>query len=576
MNDPSLSPANAATGIQEAYSAGRRWVALLLMSLFGWLVSAAPVLLFRFFPTQDGPAHYNTAMALAWFESDAGTLFRHYLELRPVQWANRASSAAMTWAAGLGFVPDAERAAWLAIFALFCLTASANLALLRRDAPAFAPLLFVILAGELANLGFMNFLIGMALFTQSAFLIGYGLRRPSWRWICGLLALSWATYLAHPLAGLALGAAAGPVGVCYLVLAILARRPGASRFMRLDASLSPLVPLGCALACLLLLALAAHDALPQVGRFVANTADEFARAGSAHADDGPLRRLLKLLSLSYFVSFSPADFAVSGVFGFAAAWLTWQRLRDARRRVLGLGDCWLAAILALALLATLVPRRFEAFLPERMTGCLLILLVLWLATQPLDRAAYRRLLAVGLALNAGFLLWRLEWTARIEPILAEYASVGAAIPDGTSVVTINNLPHGLQQNCGHLQERRLPCRFRPTVHFMGRVVGRRPIVLLSNYQFWAASGFFPLAVREPWSGYAHYAERIVPQVAKLLEQRPADVVVVWDEQTARGAADEQFKAEVAAILPHYRKVFTSRPTGAGTIFIRAADSTADF
>ena len=575
MDDASLPPPHPAAGGQRTHAGTRRWAALLGMSLFGWLVCSGPALLFRFFPTQDGPAHYNTAIALAWFESGAGALFRRYLELRPAQWANQASSAAMAWAASLGLVPDVERAAWLVIFALFSLVASANLALLRRDAIAFAPLLFVILASGMTNLGFMNFLVGVALFTQSAFVIGYGLRRPSWRWVGLLLGLSLATYLAHPLAGLALGAAAGPVAACYLALAILARRPGAGRFVRLDAGFSPLLPLGCALACLLLLALAAHDALPQVGRFVASTAREFAGTASANADDGPVRRIFKLLSLSYFVSFSPADFAVSGAFGLTAAWLVWRRLRDARRRVLGLGDCWLGAILALAILSTLIPRRFEAFLPERMMGCLLIVFVIWLATQPLDRGAYRRLLAAGLALNAGFLVWRLDWTASIEPILDEYASLGAAIPDGTTLVALDSPQSGLQQNCAHLQQRRLPCRFRPTTHFMGRVIGTRPIVQLSNYQFWTASGFFPLAARKPWSGYAHYADLIVPQVADLLQRRPADVVVVWDDQTALGTPDEQFKADAAAMLSHYRKVFTSQPTGAGTVYVRQAEPTSD-
>lgn len=555
------------------------WFAIVLI-LFGTLVSIGPAFMTGVLPSQDGPAHLNTALTVAGLENDAAPFFARYFRFRSTPLPNQLSQVAMSWIAGKSLALDPELTVWLAIFASFAAVSVVNLLLLRRRAVAVAPLLFMIMAGCLTTFGFLNFLIGMALFAQSVFVIQYGLRRPSIRWMVCLLVLTVATYIAHPLAGLALGATAGGVGATYLILAAISRHSALGRFVRASDRFSPLLPIGCGLACLLLLAMAFNDGESQFGRLLVSTSAAGPHLPAAIGEESRLKRLFKLVSLYHFVSYSPADFAFSGGFGAILGWLGWRRLRALPRWGLTAEDSLFGALAILGCLAILVSPKFERFFPERMNACMLIVLVVWLATHRLDRRTGRRVLAAGLALNCAFLLWRLDWTARINTVLAEYASVGAVLPPHSSLVAIQDqLPLG-DQSCARLRWRQLPCRFAPTLHFAGRVVGGQQISLLTNYQLRPTAGFFPLALRQPWSAYLPFISslevwpdaasegELLPAAKDLFELLPADVVVTWDDNTVVGTPDPRFAATVRALLPGYRKIFTSRPTGAASVYVK--------
>ena len=556
-----------------------------MMVVFGVVVMALPVVSFPYVATQDGGGHYNTAMVLARLESGAGTFFDHYFQLRPTPLANQFASRVMAWLAQLGFAAAAERIAWLLIFTAFSAVVVGNLWILRRDASVYALMFFPIFMGSLVNMGFMNFLFGMVLFTQSLFWLQFGLRRPSIVWSSGMLLLAIAAYIAHPLAGFALGACAGSFAAGYLALWALTAR---GRAVRVEGSFSLLVPLGCGLACVALVALAASDALPQIKRFIGSLSSGYSVRPSpsslaAPVVDGLRQRAIDVLGFSNFVSYSPADYCFSAAFALVAIWLAWRRVREyMRERVLRQDDVWLASIALLFVLAMVVSRRFELFLPQRLSACLICVGALWLSTTQLDRAATRWLLLIGLTMNAGFLLWRLDWTESITKVLAEYASVGPHLPDNVTLLSIRSPVAHHQSYCRAIRPRRLPCEFRPALHFMANVIGERNIALLSNYQLDPQTGFFPIAARRPWSQYVRYARiyenwprppdpiepYVVDDIVDLLERNPVDVIVTWDEFWVTGGPERAFPEAAQAALRNYTKVFTSSPLGVASVYIR--------
>ncbi len=540
-----------------------------LLFVLGLATTALPILAFRWLPTQDGGAHYNTAMALADLGSGRHTLLSQIFVRRSIPLSNQLSSQIMAWAAELGWAGYAERMVWLLIFVGFAAAVVGNLWLMKREA-AFALLLFPIFDGVLVNLGFINYVIGLLLFVQSAFLLEIGTRNPSIVWISGLGALAAATYLAHPLAGLALAAIAGPFAASYLV------RWHRASGLRRDPSFSPLVPLGCAFAAAIPASLAVQEAFPQIVRFFRTTASSVSGAAPAPAPfsspDTLHDRILDLAGLG-FVSYSPADYLFALGFALVILWLggRWLRAR--------VWDDWLASIATLLILAIIVPRSFEQFLPERLLACLLAITVIWLASVPLDRRAAWRLFAAGLLLNGAFLLWRLQWSADIETVLTEYASVAPAIPDDSTLLSIRTAPTYLQLNCRAIRKRELPCNFKPTLDFVGEIIADRDVALLSNYQLRPQAGFFPIALRPPWNFYERFNVAfehwppppelgLLPDLVALVERTPPDVIVTWDERRATGAAEDTMSSAASPLLQHYTRVFTSQPLGAGAVYVR--------
>lgn len=240
-------------------------------------------------------------------------------------------------------------------------------------------------------------------------------------------------------------------------------------------------------------------------------------------------------------------------------------------------DNWLGSIAALLALALIVPRQFEYFTPDRLFACVLAVVVIWLASTRLDCTAWRILFAAGFLLNAGFLLWRLQWSASINAILSEYASVAPFIPDDTGLISVRTSASYLQLYCRAVRPRQLPCGFKPTLHFMGEIVGARPIALLTNYQLQPDAGFFPIGLRARWSEYLRlnrpfeawppppeHASDLAYATA-LIERRPTNVII-----TSTGAPTGLFPAAAESLLADYRKVFTSSPLGAATVYVRNA------
>ncbi len=551
-----------------------------LLFAFGIIVSALPILSSHYVLTQDGASHYNLAADAAGLESTASSFFSRYFVFRPFHLSNQLVARFMIWTDAFGHGERAERVAWMVIFTAFSAVVAGNLWILRRDAVVFSLMFFPIFSGQLINYGFMNYVIGVVLFIQSAFLLQYGLSRPSTRWMIAFIAVAAATYAAHPIAGLILAATIGPFGIAYIVSWKMVP------WGRSSESFSILIPAGCMLACGVVGALAVYDALPQIVDFLAIAGRGASGAPAAialAAQDSWRQRLIDVVGLSYFVSYSPGDYLFSLLFGFVVGWLILRRLLEFRRKPgWRQEDNWLASVASLLILSLVVPRHVEYFLPERLSASLLSILLLWLASDRLGRRVFTTFAIVGLLLNTGFCAWRLQWTASIDGILDEYASVAPFIPENTSVIVMTTSPSYLQSNCQAVRARALPCRFRPTLNFMGGVLAGRPVAFLSNYQLRTESGFFPVSLRAPWDQYARYildfqrwpptpdarGQAVLAGAASLIESNPPDIIVTWDERIATGAATGLFPAAAELLSQNYTRVFTTLPLGAASVYVK--------
>ncbi len=557
----------------------------LLMTVFGWLVTALPAVVLPYFPTQDGPAHLNTTLVWSALSSGGNGLFARYFELQPVPLTNRLATWLIAAAARVVQAPFAGNAAWITVFGVFVATVTVNLAIIGQRAIAFAPLFLAVVVGFLTSMGFMNFVIALAPFAQTVFLVNRGSRRAPARWVLAVLVCSAVTYIAHPLAGLGLAAALGPFAVGYLALGAVAAWPRARRLVRVEGTFYWRVPLACGLACLLLFLLALHDARQQMETYLLLAEHALTPApAEGMPASGPMSRLLKLLSFAYLVSFSALDFVFAAMFGLVVTVLGWRRIRAFHTdRRLRLADSWLAAMVTLVALIVVAPRRIEYFLPDRLAACLLLVVILWLATHWLDRLTFRRLLVAGIVLNIGMLLWRLDRAAAIDTTLAEYASVGAVLPEGATVIALSSKGAA---GCSTVVVSPLPCRFQPTAHFIGRVIAGRQIAWLSNYQLASTAGYFPVALRESWADLdpmisaglaslrwdtpqsAAATNRLVEGLADLLRRKPVDAIVVWDDAVAQGNPASPLLAGIAPALTLYRETFVSKPLGAARVYLR--------
>lgn len=562
-----------------------RFVAPVGLAVFGIFVLLLPAIVYRYLPSQDGPAHVNTAFALAKLHRHSSALFEHLFARRSGPISNAIATDIMTWSAIVGPALSPYKVIWGVIATLFVGTVTLNLARVPGNALCFAPFAYLILAhGVLAQLGFVNFLVGVVVFAQTIFLIQHGLadRRPR-GWAALTLLSCGLTYLAHPLAGFALGATLGSFAAAYAALAWARRRSG-------EQAYHLIVPIVCVLGCALLLACALWDDSSQLSRLLAASHDAGTAAAMPTAltpeATSTLVRLRRLITLTSFVSYSVVDRVVASLFGGAMAWLIVRRLRRIRQDPLKPADAWLFSVLGLAVLAIIVPPSFEQYFAHRLSTCLMLVLVLWAAAQRESSEALKAVLVLGLVLNVGALIERMTWTARINAVLEEFATIAPVIPAGATVLAVHDADLN-PASCISLEQTRalLPCGFRPTLHFVGEVIGGKNIALVSNYQLRTDAGFFPLSLRSPWATYVPFIDALdnwalpddpadtsvlLKSLRGTLQCLPPDIIVAWSDARVREQSGTRFARDLAPIVAGYRRVFTSPPLGAAVVYRREA------
>jgi hypothetical protein len=474
--------------------------------LLFWAVVAlylVPVWAFPYLPTQDGPEHLSSALAL----KDYGTAGTRYDDFFSIRFGPLPNWLAHLLLAGLMFlVPPLLAEKLLVTFYVVSFAASARYFLTALGGAgrplAAAALLFVF--GRCFWLGFYNFCLSLVLFWL---ILGYVVRRrenfgPRQALVLGLLFLL--AYFSH-LFGFLL--AAGGAGW----LAITARPRPLRRLAWVGLAALPAVGLGIWF-------------LAGNGFFVSRAAGRLGEAPLAWlSGEGGLERLgLELLSIQWQI-FEPqaGGYLAVGLglwlFLAALALLTLGQGRDQTRP-----PVWPVATLGLLLflLYFLVPDHLGAdphstehggFLKSRLA---LLPPLLWLACFPMPRLlAARRLLGGALALLLCLnLALVLGYCQRANRDLAEYTAGIGSVGPGRVIfaLTPDDQPRPVAD---------------PLLHAAGYYVLATGGVNLENYQ--PATNHFPLLFRPGIArGCGDFAD--YPNAAAV------DVVLDWNSSLAAG------------------------------------------
>jgi hypothetical protein len=416
------------------------------------LASVAALWSVAWFPSQDGPAHVDSANVLRLYLQPAREDIRVQYRLLAEPVPNLTGQALLAALLGVLAPPAAEKALLSAY--LILLPLAFRYALRAAGGGGLAALLALPFAwSRLFHWGFHNFNWGLVFLLVA---LGYWLRHRDRllgaRWL-GLLGLGLLLHFTH------LGAVAPAL---FLIGTLAAWRvavdaPDVGRALR------------CALATGLALLPAALVAWPYSQR----------QGGVLTAPADLATPLGRLLTFDVLVSHTAKEGLVATLLAALCGGLFLLALggRWGRRRELADG-LWLgAAGLALLYLFTQGVDAQRLFLPERLAVLAPLVALLWLGTRTLPKA-----LRVGAAVLAAVLaLAQVSLHAasyrRLEPYVADYLSAGPVVEPGDTLLALSYAPMGFDR-----KGRPLSLHVAAFAHTSGFLAAERGAIDLGNYQ----------------------------------------------------------------------------------------------
>lgn len=457
----------------------RRWFNDPANLIFAGLLLAnlLPLWCFRFFPSQDGPAHLENAVILREYANARWPAVRTFYTINPNPDPNWLTHLVL---AGLMFVVPpsvAEKLMLSGYVILLPLALRYAVRAVRPEAHFLAVLAFPFVPNLFLHMGFYNFCYSLPLFF---FVVGYWLRhrdRFGWREALGLMLLGLLLYFGHLVS---LAAAWVLIGVVALWLTALDVWLGTFSWAALRSRV--LLP---AFAFLPTVILALHFLLRQGEGQPATRNGESAWA--------------ILLRLEALVSFDAKEVlvALSVVAGFVlvTTYLLTARPRPVRAAA---EDGLLVAAVVFLLLYFLMPAALAGglFVNYRLTLYPFFALILWFAAQPTAHRAKAAVLALGAGSTVALGLLHFSAFARLNTALAEYVSVADLVEPGRTLLPLSFSHVGLG-----LDGKDLSARVGPFRHAAGYVAAERHIIDLANYE--ANTSYFPVRYRPEVNPYLH-------------------------------------------------------------------------
>jgi hypothetical protein len=426
-------------------------------TLFLALLAAhlVPVWGFRYFPSQDGPAHLENAAILRDYHDPNRPLLRTFYHLNADPVPNWFSHLLLAGLLNVALPLVAEKVLLTVYWTLLPLAVRYAVRSVRPDAGYLAVLAFPFADNLFLHMGFYNFCFSLAFYFL---VVGYWLRHREHfdvRRTLVLAALVMVLYFCHLVAVAAAGLTVG-VGVLW------------QRFRGRSA-----VPL---LAFIPAVLLGAWFVWRQAG-----AADKNVEAGLA-------ARLLGLVQLEALVSFNTLEGLVSMALG-VSLWLIFAVLLfvKIRKRRWVAGDEMLLCVAAFAVAYFLAPDATAggSFLYMRLGLFPYFALILWLAAQPVG-PRFRWGVQLG-ATAAALVLLALHVGSyrQLNGLLDEYLGVTGLIEPETTLVSIS-FDHAGRGADGQ----RLSVRVGAFRHAAGYIAAERGVVDLLNYE--AETGYFPV------------------------------------------------------------------------------------
>lgn len=466
--------ANAATPGQRFRAWWRDGDNVLFAALL--VLHLAPIWAFTYFPSQDGPAHLNSANIVRLYHRLEGAALREYFTLNTRPEPNWAGYLAL---AGLmDVVPPltAEKILLTACVTLLMLSIRYALRAVRPGAAWLGVLGFPLATSYLLHVGFYNFACSLPVFFWT---VGFWLRRrerAGWGAVLGLMLLSVALFFCHIVSVLAAALALG-IATAWRV-ALDARRGALWRGLR-DRAL----PVAVALLPAAVLAVVF-----------------FMRQGVGNVWHwSPWLLAAKLATLYWLVSFQPAEavFMVVLVTVFAVVVVRNVRAKQKSGEWCA-DDGWLAVAVVCFVLYFLMPEEVAGggVVTARLALFAFFALLVWFGTLTFSAAMRRAVRAIGALVAVALVGMHTLTFARTNALLADYCSVASHVESGRTLLALSF------DHQGHTPDGRLVShRVKPFSHASGYIAVLAGAVDLTNYE--GRASYFPIAYRPALNPYVH-------------------------------------------------------------------------
>jgi hypothetical protein len=487
--------------------------------LFLLLATIAPVWCFRYFPSQDGPAHLENATILREYSWPDREIFRTYytIDTNPnPNWAGHLILVGL-----MAVMPPlvAEKVLLTGYLILVPVCMRYALNAVRPGGGALALLAFPLTPNLFFHMGFYNFCYSLALFFL---VVGYWLRHREhfgWRETTILSALGLVLYFCHLASLAAAWVVIGAMGLWQTHLDFrAARRPGHA---------GPRLPWGAFRLRF----------VPLIGAFVPSlllTLWFLRHQGLGWKGDSDTNTVASLLKLETLVSYYREEGLVAAALSAAliGLFVYFVISRPSPWRPVPEDGLLLAAVAFVALYFLAPPALAGGMLLNyRMTLYAVFALILWFATRPISAAAQWVVRLVAIVSTIALVALHIHAYSRLNGYLEEYLCVAESIEPGTTLLPLS-FSHAGQTPEGE----DLSNRVGAFLHASGYIVADKPVVHLLNYE--ATTGYFPIQYRPELNPYALMGQDETVPDAGLHGQppridfqrypRPIDYVLVWN------------------------------------------------
>jgi hypothetical protein len=532
----------------------RSRTALLIAILI--LLHLIPLWAFKYFPSQDGPAHLNIATVLREYSSPNWPVFREYylLNLYPFpNWFIYATLASLFY-----FVPPlvAEKLLLSAYFILLPLSSVYALRAIQAKAGWLCILLIPFGGNYLLHLGFYNFCYSLPVFF---FFIGYWLRTRegfTFGGIVVLALLSLTLYFCHLVS----------LTMAYVMVVVmtllqlwndlmLRREMPASgvlrRFLR-----TQLLPLFYAFL----------PTVVVVVWFLLKQSDYRFQHWSSWT------LLKQFISLEALVSYHPFEkwcaTALVGLFVLITCAIFTEKMTHRR---IEYWDGFLLVTLVYIIIYFLAPDGLAGggYVNVRLSLYPFFGLVLWFGAQSYTEIWRRRTLLAAAAVVLLFLGLHTAKYAELNDYLNEYLSGAPMIESNTTLLPVSFTNYGYTTN-----RESLSGKIAVFAHAAGLIAAQRHAVDLTNFQI--TNSYFPIIFRPHLNPYVHLAAAphmlgTEPPLMDFLAYQRAggrvDYVLLWWIDPVVAAMNDT-KAIFVQLAAHYDLIYTSPQRGLVQLYRR--------
>jgi len=446
----------------------------ILFFYFCIALNALPILLFRFFPSMDGPAHLYNANVLSQLCRDQSEVLHHYYTINPALVPNWTSHVLL---AGFKvFLPAflAEKVLLLLYVVGLPLTFRKFISCIAPSQSALTYIIFPFIYNYLFCLGFYNLSLSIILLFAGLTIAIRQIQAPSLRGWMGQAILFLLTYFTHPFsfALLVLGSFAIWAAQCLFSPV----PPSTSLFQRFLSARPNLVRLG--FACFIPVLLLLHFYATQ----------HFYNSGQ-RLSTGEIMRYLKdlrpLICYNYNLELRLTEHLYH-LFAGLTAIAFYERINgvisgqyskmERFKRFFQPNDVWLSLALLLLVLLFVVPNSASAgMMSDRFALFFFLFWATWLAVQPLRPWLLRTATIIILVLNFGLTYRYIRVAKDQNKIVAQCVAASQYIPAGSTVLPLNYANNWL------------------VPHFSNYLGIEKPMLILENYE--ADTGWFPLLWR---------------------------------------------------------------------------------